>query len=452
MRITNTMITNSMRTNIGKNVRSVSRLYGQLSTGKTISYASEDPILAARALKFRTTVKETQQYQKNVQQGLSWMEVTETAVNGVESVLKRIRELAVQGSSDSYYNERDKINTEIRNLVDQLGVELNATYAGRYVFSGYRTDKPPILAKDSSSSYSISQNFSVKDLQTGDGYYKNPNPTKKDDDAILTEDVPMINLPYKDATNVELNGTSVPIYSLEDYDSNPYDFSNGNTCRYIKETGELIFAPGCKPTGDFTVTYDKTGLKKGEPNPEVYFNCTRDDGEIFTPANDKINYEFGVNTHLPVNLNATDVLSDNMYADLNNFVSFIDSIKVSNYEDLMLVPGMDDERAKAIISREEAIAKDAYQDRFSNLIKMIDTHTKNVSKEHADLGSQMNRLELIENRLDEDEITFSTLLSKNEDLDYMTAIMQLNSAESVYQASMQVGAKIIQITLADYIR
>ena len=49
MRITNTMMTNTMLLNIGRNVAYVDKLYGQISTAKKIQVPSDDPITAARA-------------------------------------------------------------------------------------------------------------------------------------------------------------------------------------------------------------------------------------------------------------------------------------------------------------------------------------------------------------------------------------------------------------------
>ncbi|MDR2168013.1 MAG: flagellar hook-associated protein FlgL, partial [Clostridiales bacterium] len=77
MRITNSMTTNRLLLNINRNATSVERLLMQLSSGKVIQNPSDDPIVASRALRFRTNVTEIHQFQRNAGQATSWMEVSE---------------------------------------------------------------------------------------------------------------------------------------------------------------------------------------------------------------------------------------------------------------------------------------------------------------------------------------------------------------------------------------
>ena len=86
------------------------------------------------------------------------------------------------------------------------------------------------------------------------------------------------------------------------------------------------------------------------------------------------------------------------------------------------------------------------------MLASLDNYAKIVGTERADLGSRMARLELIDSRLAQSEVTYTGLLSDNEDADYMETIMRLRNAESIYQASLQMGAKIIQTSLAEFIR
>ncbi|MDR0272958.1 MAG: flagellar hook-associated protein FlgL, partial [Clostridiales bacterium] len=100
MRLTNVMITNTTLMHINRNMRSLDSIIRQIETGKKIQRPSDNPIIAARALIFRTSVNENAQYQRNVEQGMSWMQVTESTVNNInDQLLKELRTLAVQGAS-----------------------------------------------------------------------------------------------------------------------------------------------------------------------------------------------------------------------------------------------------------------------------------------------------------------------------------------------------------------
>jgi len=141
MRVTNNMLINNMISNIGKNMSRMETYQKRLATGKKISVPSDDPIVAARALKLRTDVSQIEQYKRNVDDALSWLEITESALNNIGEILQRIRELAVQASNSTMTDDdTEKTAEEVAQLKDQLILISNSTYAGRYIFSGFKTD------------------------------------------------------------------------------------------------------------------------------------------------------------------------------------------------------------------------------------------------------------------------------------------------------------------------
>ena len=104
---------------------------------------SDDPIVASRALKLRPDVSELEQYKRNVDDATSWMEITETTLAQMGEVMHRVRELVVQGSNGTLSPEDlEKTRQEMEQLKIQMTHLANTTYAGRYIFSGYKTDKP----------------------------------------------------------------------------------------------------------------------------------------------------------------------------------------------------------------------------------------------------------------------------------------------------------------------
>lgn len=78
-------------------------------------------------------------------------------------------------------------------------------------------------------------------------------------------------------------------------------------------------------------------------------------------------------------------------------------------------------------------------------------HNK-ILEAQADVGARQNRVELMENRLSIREIGVTKQMSNNEDVDYAKAITEMVTSESIHQAALSVGAKIIQQTLVDFIR
>lgn len=150
MRITNQMMTNSMLSHINQNKVNMSTLENQYSTGKKILKPSDDPIVAVRALKLRSNLTELSQYlEKNIPDAESWMDVSESALNNVNSILTQMNKYCVQGSSDTLTaDDRTNILQNLIQLKEQIYQEGNSQYAGRYVFTGFKTDTPLIYTSD----------------------------------------------------------------------------------------------------------------------------------------------------------------------------------------------------------------------------------------------------------------------------------------------------------------
>lgn len=85
-------------------------------------------------------------------------------------------------------------------------------------------------------------------------------------------------------------------------------------------------------------------------------------------------------------------------------------------------------------------------------VKFLEKITADVLEVRATVGARQNRLELMENRLSVQEVNVTKQMSLNEDTDYAKTITEMVTAESIHQASLSVGAKIIQQTLVDFIR
>lgn len=89
---------------------------------------------------------------------------------------------------------------------------------------------------------------------------------------------------------------------------------------------------------------------------------------------------------------------------------------------------------------------------MDGLLKQIDTRMDKILGARAIVGSRENRLEFIDTRLTDIELNLTKLQSDVEDANMAELITQMKANESVYQASLATGAKIIQQTLIDFLR
>lgn len=93
------------------------------------------------------------------------------------------------------------------------------------------------------------------------------------------------------------------------------------------------------------------------------------------------------------------------------------------------------------------------QEAISNTdLANLDGVINNTLAYRAELGAKINRLDLTESRLEDDNLSIQKLKSKNEDIDIAETIMNLKMKENVYQASLASGARIIQPSLMDFLR
>lgn len=91
-------------------------------------------------------------------------------------------------------------------------------------------------------------------------------------------------------------------------------------------------------------------------------------------------------------------------------------------------------------------------DQLGTSIEELDDKISNIINARADLGARMNRLELIENRLEEQEGVAKKTMVTNENIDFEEAITNLITQETLHRAALSAGSRIIQPTLIDFLR
>lgn len=311
MRVTNSMLLSNYLKNINSNLNSVGKMQQQMASGKRINKISDDPIGAISSMQVRTKLYKTEQYQKNVDKALSWLDETESSVLELNEVLKSAYETAVNQSTETMDPQDKKAAAElIGQLRDHLITVGNAKTGDKYIFGGYNVTNAP---------------FEV--------------------DA---------------SGNILYNGR---------------DLTNGT------------------------------------------------DPALIDMADDSISYAVGFNITLGISTNGARLFGtgdDNLYTLLDSFYNALNS--------------------------------DAPASELSGYVSKIQDAQSNVLSIEAEIGGKTNRLELIQDRFEDDIITYTDRKSKIEDVDEADAIMNYKMAETVYQASLQVGSDIIQLSLVDFLK
>ena len=155
MRITNKIMQNNSLYNINNNKVTEDQLNTMMSTGKKLTRPSDDPVIAIRALRLRSNVTQlSQYYEKNAKDAESWLEVTADALSTITSVLTDSVKQATKGANmDLTLDDLDILVTQMDSLAKEYYSTGNVDYAGRYIFTGYRTDTALTFDRTTTANY-----------------------------------------------------------------------------------------------------------------------------------------------------------------------------------------------------------------------------------------------------------------------------------------------------------
>ncbi|WP_145414112.1 flagellar hook-associated protein FlgL [Paenibacillus xylanexedens] len=144
MRITNNMLGSQLLMNLNRNAQQMNTTQTQLATGRKINKPSDDPVGITYSLRYRAELSSNDQYQKNVDSAISWLEFNDTVMNQAGNVVQRLRELTVQASTGTNpQSAMDSINEEVKQLKEQLIDISNSKLNGKYIFNGETYDVKP---------------------------------------------------------------------------------------------------------------------------------------------------------------------------------------------------------------------------------------------------------------------------------------------------------------------
>lgn len=522
MRITNKIMQNNSLYNINNNKILQDRLSTQMSTQKAITRPSDDPVVAIRALRLRSSVSElTQFYKKNAPDAQSWIEVTGKGLSTVTDILTDMNKQANKGANKDYTSsELSIIIKQLQSLRDEFYATGNLDYAGRYVFTGYRTDTTMTFTKgeveETKPSYKIYEQGTMADFDTInytytselDGMnasnYDNKNVTEQD---VVNGDIHRIRLAYnqvKSLDSIQLVGkdgkTVTKEYKTEisqvstTANPDPYktiqDANKAGKSKivFVPETGEVLFsdkayeemnmaAGGISGSEtEIRMNYTKSEWQVGDLRPEHYFACegttTKDGVQKTVSYNEEylegkkekqsIEYDVGYNQKIEVNTTADEVFNHNLDRDVDDLVTALASLEKieSTRTDLKKVlSGLDEgtEDYKKVQTKLEAADKafSYIRENIHNLMQHTITSTQQYLDDTnvaiTDNGTRESRLDLISNRLMDQQTTFKTLQSENEDVDIADVTIQLTSTKLTYDAALMATGKIMQTSLMNYI-
>jgi flagellin len=110
----------------------------KLSSGLRVNRAGDDASGLAVSEKLRSQIRGLNQAQRNIENGISFIQTTEGYLQGTQDIMHRIRELAVQSANGIYTQEdRLQIQVEVSQLVDEVNrIASHAQFNGMNILTG----------------------------------------------------------------------------------------------------------------------------------------------------------------------------------------------------------------------------------------------------------------------------------------------------------------------------
>ncbi|MCY6483656.1 flagellar hook-associated protein FlgL [Clostridium aestuarii] len=463
MRVTNKMLSNSFLNDMRTNLEHMKTLQEQLTSGKQIRKPSDDPFKVARTMQLHTEIDANKQYNENISDTINWLDTTDTAIGQLGDVVHRVRELLISAGNAGYSkNERRAIKDEINEKIGEFSQIMNTSFDGKYLFGGSRATTKPVDVKGGVEyKGALKVNINISDLnetlKSKDVEIKLNDGSASSQTITLTKDT--TGKKFKDISalaseiNKQLNEDNkpfkgklkaVPIISESSitfvYDEAKVDASTDPTEINVKADnisgldGKVINKATVNDSGNAELVY----YKKGGAQLETVEDSDTDDGKQYNMLNQKLKTEISQGVIMDYNVTAPEILkfknSENKELDLKEIFEAI-----TNH--------LDGKDSKGTELDDDAIGKLVKED-LQNITDAMD----NILKVRSEVGAKQNRMESAKQVNVDRNFNMTEILSKTEDIDITEKTMEFATMQTVYIASLQTSAKVLQPSLMDYLR
>ncbi len=495
MRVTNTMMRNNSMLNMQKNKVAYNKYLNQYNTQKKIQRPSDDPTIAVRALKYRTTLVEIDQYLTNIKDATSWMDATETCLKDVNGRLEDMSEYCTQAATGTY-DEKDRkdIVAQLKQFSEYIYEQnANADYAGRYLFTGFRTDEPMLFEDaQTDTTYTITENIEINSISkfqyvygqaeydatsSADDYANQASQFATTHRVLLSYDKcdiqQEISLTYTDAAGNVQTVQAVTKSVAADTVYNEHLHPGDNEVYFVPETGELVFGDkiydSVRAGKDLSVEYKKTDFAKHDVKPEHYFNCTSvnnatgETSKYTTAGKQDIMYQVNFSQTLNVNTEGVEAINLSIGRTINDIVNMCNDLDVMeanlksaekrladcDENDTTTIAALTE--LKNQITTEISLQKTVLSNALGSAITTCQKSQEKLNIALADHGSRYNRMKMTKVKLEQQELDTDDAKSENEDADLGEAYINFSEADLLYQATLNATSKILGQSLLNFI-
>ncbi len=418
-RITGIIKNETLIRNLNKHQLEFNRLQTQLSTGKKINKSSDNPSAATHQLYLGSRLKEIDQFNENLGVAQSRLRLIDGRLQTVTSHLQRIRELTVQAGHGIYQGDNAfalkqaiarEVDEHLRALVD---IANSSDETGRALFGGYLIESDPYQKLDANTIIAPTDGGAriTNVVYRGD---RGPRQTEIERGQYLNPHLSGAEAFW--ATNMIITSS---------IDSSAYTAASPQQIRVDGKTIAIA-------TGDTqALIVDKINAAQLEVQADIV-----DNNQIVLA------------TSQPHQILLEDVANGTVLQDLG-LINNNENL-ANNYAATATVTGLS--LFGMIITLRDDLENGNQIDIGGRDLAFLDGALNNILRHHTSVGAKQKRLEEHEKNLAWDKVFFTELYAQNEAIDFPEAITNLRWLETVHQYALNVGARIIQPQLLNFLR
>ena len=399
MRISDSVITNTVRNNVRRSVARLNEYQKALSSGVRINDASDDPTQATRSLLLRSDIRNGEQYQRNIDEGLGFMNFVDSTLDDMVNTLIGVRGTAIQGASDTVNaDDREILARGVNELIEHMISRGQSKFRGRYIFAGTETLESPYTAIRNSDGdvvdvgNTLRRSIGLDDTTTAVG-------------TLLGQTAPP-------AGTVTIGDQTVAIDlatdSLDDIKANIEAAAPTGITVDIEESSS-----GGVSVYRLRINGTTTAVDDGNVLGTLGIGNVETTGSILREVDEGV--------HIQVNVEGRDLFEGAQ----NAFSGMI------NLRDSLLTNDIDGIRQS---------------------ITDLEGVREKISDARGVLGARTRRVELTRELLERLEVNLTSALGDAEDTDVTRTIIDLRSEQQVFQAALATGGSVFQPTLLDFLR
>ena len=400
----------------------------QIASGRRILRPSDDPAGAARGLELAQSIGTIESYQKNIDVADSRLRLEESVIASVGNSLQRIRELTVQGLNASQTaQDRHKIGVEVSERLDQLLQLANSTDGnGEYLFAGLRSRSQPFSQQGGVVSYHGDQG--ARSAQVG----PNRQMVTSHSGFEMFMDLPngdgrhVVEVPPGNTGTAVAGGVNITDPAQAASGMAPYRVGFE-----VNDAGETVVLV-TDGNGDL-VTPDPASLAPPPASP--------------LPSPPPAAVTNAAPGYRPGEAVSFDGLSLTFQGDPQPGDSF--AVAPSTSQSLFdTVRSVADALTGAA---DDPVSKAAFANTANRGLQELDTAMNSLLERRAEIGARMNGLDSERNANESALLELQTTKSRIEDVDFASAVSELNLRLTGLQAAQQSYSRIQGLSLFSFL-